>query len=327
MTSALNGRYYYCVVSNGQYEVESGRAKLTVYTALSVTIPSSQSVKSGTSVTFGVTASGGSTSNYSYQWYYAISQSGAGMTISGATSPTYTIAANNVNINLNGRYYYCVVSNGQDSVTSSRAILTVQADDTTEPVLPPGGNQTEGNQNTGGLKRQIINAVSRTIAYRKKAFSLGVSTDGGGRLTYQSSNPKVAAVLSDGRIKMKNFGMAVITINASQTASYAAASKQITIQVVPKKGGLKQASSPYGRCIKLAWKKDKKASGYEVQISMSKSFQSKTVKRLYKKGKTGTTLIGLQSKKKYYVRVRSYAKAGKRKVYGDWSKVRTVKIR
>lgn len=301
---------------------------------LSVTAPSSQSVKTRTSVTFGVTASGGHSTNYIYQWYYATSQSGAGTRISGATSSTYTIDANHVDINLNGRYYYCVVSNGQDSVTSSRAIITVQADDTTEPVSPPGDNQTGGNQNTGGgshtssgLKAQTINAVSRTVSYQKKEIFLGASTNGDGRLTYRSSNPKVAAILSDGRIKIKNFGTAVITITASQTASYAAVSKQITIKVVPKKGGLKKALSPYSRCLKLAWKKDKKAGGYEVQISMSKSFQSKTIKRLYKKGKTDVTLIGLQSKKKYYVRIRSYAKAGKKKVYGDWSKAKTVKIR
>lgn len=301
---------------------------------LSVTAPSSQSVKAGTSVTFGVTASGGHSTNYIYQWYYATSQSGAGMRISGATSSTYTIDANHVDISLNGRYYYCVVSNGQYEVESGRAKLTVKTDDTSEPVLPPGNNQTGGNQNTSGgshtssgLKTQTINAISRTVAYQKKAMFLGASTNGNGRLTYKSSNPKVVAVLPDGRIKIKNFGTAVITINASQTASYAAASKQITIEVVPKKGGLKKVLSPYSRCLKLAWKKDKKAGGYEVQISMSKSFRSKTIKRLYKKGKTDVTLIGLQSKKKYYVRIRSYAKAGKKKVYGDWSKARTVKIR
>ena len=299
---------------------------ISPYPALSVTAPLSQSVKSGTSVTFGVTASGGNTSNYSYQWYYASSQGGAGTRISGATSSTYTIAANRVDISLNGRYYYCVVSNGQYEAESARAKLTVQAGDTPEPVLPPG-IQTGGSHSSGGLKHQTINAASRTVAYGKKVFSLGASTNGDGRLTYQSSNPKVAAVLSDGRIKIKNFGTAVITINASQTASYAASSKQITIQVVPKKGGLKKALSPYSRCLKLAWKKDKKAGGYEVQISMSKSFRSKTIKRLYKKGKTDVTLIGLQSKKKYYIRIRSYAKAGKKKVYGDWSKAKTVKIR
>lgn len=432
MTPSLNGRYYYCVVSNGQYEVESGRAKLTVYSAPRVTSSSDRIVKPGNSATFSVTASGGNPSSYTYQWYYASSQSGIGTQISGATASSYTISANNVTISLNGRYYYCIVSNGQYDVISSRAKLTVQSDSgqnpSSQPVIsgleewysvaagtslslavsasggnpnsytyqwyyassetgigtringatssgytipssemtetihgryyycivsngvysvesrrtrvlvhrgtPPGDNQTGGNQNTGGgsptssgLKAQTINAVSRTVSYQKKEIFLGASTNGDGRLTYQSSNPKVVAVLSDGRIKIKNFGTAVITITASQTASYAAASKQITIKVVPKKGGLKKALSPYSRCLKLAWKKDKKAVGYEVQISMSKSFQSKTIKRLYKKGKTDVTLIGLQSKKKYYVRIRSYAQAGKKKVYGDWSKAKTVKIR
>ena len=117
-----NGRYYYCQVSNGQYTVTSGRAKLTVYNAPTVTNPTAKSIKEGNTATFSVTASGGNPSSYTYQWYYASSASGSGTRISGATSRTYSVTGSKSN---NGRYYYCQVGNGQYTVPSGRARLTV----------------------------------------------------------------------------------------------------------------------------------------------------------------------------------------------------------
>ena len=38
-------------------------------------------------------------------------------------------------------------------------------------------------------------------------------------------------------------------------------------------------------------------------------------------------VVGLKSKKTYYVKIRSYKKVGKKKYYGAWSKVKKVKIK
>ena len=57
--------------------------------------------------------------------------------------------------------------------------------------------------------------------------------------------------------------------------------------------------------IKVSWKKDKNASGYEITYSTKK----------------------LTSKKKYFVKVRSYKQVGKTKTYGAYSKVKTVKVK
>ncbi len=125
VTKELNGRYYYCVVKAGEEEAESGRAKLTVYFPPSVSAPKSQSVKTGSSVFFSVEASGGSPAEYTYQWYYATSENGAGTKVKGAVSDTYTIPAKDVTIGMDGRYYYCVASNGLYEAESGRAKLAV----------------------------------------------------------------------------------------------------------------------------------------------------------------------------------------------------------
>lgn len=93
-----------------------------IYSAPTVVGPSSISVAAGANAKFSVNVNGGNPSNYTYQWYYSNSNSGSGYIISGAKNSTYSVKAD---MNFNGRYYFCKVSNGQYTVNSSRARLTV----------------------------------------------------------------------------------------------------------------------------------------------------------------------------------------------------------
>ena len=52
-----------------------------------------------------------------------------------------------------------------------------------------------------------------------------------------------------------------------------------------------------------------------------------TFQRIYKRKKMSTTITGLKSKKKYYVKLRPYKKQGKKTYYGEWSEVKKVKIK
>lgn len=79
--------------------------------------------------------------------------------------------------------------------------------------------------------------------------------------------------------------------------------------------------------IKVSWKKDKNASGYEITYSTKKSFKGKKT-IVVKNNKTTSKIIKkLTSKKKYFVKVRSYKQVGKTKTYGAYSKVKTVKVK
>ena len=79
--------------------------------------------------------------------------------------------------------------------------------------------------------------------------------------------------------------------------------------------------------MKVSWKKDKKASGYEITYSTKKSFKGKKT-IVVKNNKTTSKIIKkLTSKKKYFVKVRSYKQVGKTKTYGAYSKVKTVKVK
>ena len=77
--------------------------------------------------------------------------------------------------------------------------------------------------------------------------------------------------------------------------------------------------------LKVSWKKDKNASGYEITYSTKKSFKNKKTVVVKSKKTTSKVIKKLKSKKTYYVKVRSYKKSGKTKVYGSYSKVKSLR--
>ena len=87
-------------------------------------------------------------------------------------------------------------------------------------------------------KRQNISADDSRIVteYKGKAVKLNASTDSteGNKLTYVSSDDKVAEVTEKGVVKPKKPGNAVITIKAEKSRSYHPAKKEIQVMVNKK---------------------------------------------------------------------------------------------
>ena len=84
------------------------------------------------------------------------------------------------------------------------------------------------------------------------------------------------------------------------------------------------------KSITISWKKltAKDIKGYEIQYSTDKAFKKdvKTV-NIGKTKRTSKTIKKLTSKKKYYVRIRTYKKSGGEKIYSKWSKSKSVKVK
>lgn len=173
---------------------------------------------------------------------------------------------------------------------------------------------------------QTITAKSFTKTYGNKAFSLGAKAKT--KLSYQSSNTKVATVSSTGNVTLKGPGKATITITAAATSQYNSATKKITITVKPKKAVLKKAKSTKKRTLKVMWKRDTKATGYQVVIAQNKNFKKGKKTALIKKNKTTSkTFKKLKSRKNYYYKVRAYKQVGNTKIYGAYSKAKQIKVR
>ena len=78
------------------------------------------------------------------------------------------------------------------------------------------------------------------------------------------------------------------------------------------------------RKISLKYKKIRGVKGYQIRWCDNKKFQGYLQKTT---AKTSVVLKGLSKKEKYSIKVRAYKLSGKKKVYGAWSRVRTVKVK
>lgn len=178
-------------------------------------------------------------------------------------------------------------------------------------------------------RRQTITASNKTVPINNAAFSLGARTNGDSKLTYKSSNTKVAIVSIAGKVTVKGYGIANITVTAAETSAYIKTVKTVNITVVPKRMKLKSVKSPGKGKLQAKWVKDKTATGYHIQFSRDMDFKrgvyQKSVSRKLTSLKKPVT--GLDRKKKYYVRIRAYKKVGGKTLYGIWSYGKVVKIK
>lgn len=174
------------------------------------------------------------------------------------------------------------------------------------------------------VKSIIVPDTVTTIGNYALGYHI-VSTDKWNETTkqYDKTYNKVAGVTIYG------------TSNNSAAAKYAKANgfayknmnvKPVAVTSKPKKVANVKAKAGKKR-MTVTWKRDKNVKGYQITYAQKKNFKkaknvaitkNKTTKKVIKKLKTG---------KKYYVKVRAYKKSGNKKVYGAYSKVKTVKIK
>ncbi len=214
--------------------------------------------------------------------------------------------------------------NYKGSVTKTFTIT--KANDSTGDSGSSGNNSSSENNNSSGnntpsenngfpndnASKQPITCKKKTysVAYGTKPFKLKVTSNG--RLTYKSSNSKIAAVgKTSGKVTIKNTGIAYITAKTKTD------SVKITIKVSPAKPKVKSLSAGKDRKLTVKWAKDKKATGYQIQVSTAKNFNK--VAKKQNATKNSCSFKNLKTGKKYYVRIRSFKKSGKTTLYSAWS--------
>ena len=79
----------------------------------------------------------------------------------------------------------------------------------------------------------------------------------------------------------------------------------------------------------VKWKKQAtQTTGYQVQVATNKKFKkNKKTVTIKKQKTTKTTVKKLKAKKKYYVRIRAYKQSQGKKIYGAWTKTKTIKVK
>ena len=99
-----------------------------------------------------------------------------------------------------------------------------------------------------------------------------------------------------------------------------------TFDIIPKPvDGLKLEAG--AKRLTASWKKGKEITGYQLQYSLKKSFASAKKVNITKAGTVSRVVKGLQSGKKWYVRIRAYKKVNGKVYWSDWSDAESVKVK
>ena len=178
--------------------------------------------------------------------------------------------------------------------------------------------------------------VNSTVIYRPKTVLLSAES-----YTYNGKVKKPAVTVKDSNGKTidksnytvsyskgcKNVGRYTVKITF-RGDSYSG-SMSDTFDIRPGRTSLSKIKGAK-RAFTVTWKKQKKqTTGYQIQYSTDKGFKRSTKLITVKKNKIISRKISkLKTKKKYYVRIRTYKTVkinGKSmKLYSGWSKVKIV---
>ena len=179
-------------------------------------------------------------------------------------------------------------------------------------------NSNKWNQLSKGDRRECFLMQTLTSGVREsKVYAMEP-------ITWTSSNPKVAAINSSGILTVTGKGKTVIK---AVSQSGVVGSRSITVQSGLASVKLKKIEAGRKK-ITIRWKAVKNAKGYQIQYASKKNFKS-GMKKLSIKGtaKKAKTIKKLKSKRRYYIRIRSYGTEKGKRVYSAWSAVRSVKTK
>ncbi len=142
------------------------------------------------------------------------------------------------------------------------------------------------------------------------------------KVTWSSSNKKVATVSSSGKVKGIGYGSA--TIKAKFVAGGKTKTLSCKVTVGPSKvKGFKASGAK--KKVKITWKKNSAASGYEISYSKKKDGKYKKLVTVDSGSKTKAN----KSLKKgtYYVKMRPYVTKDKKKYYGSYTSPKKVTVK
>ena len=79
--------------------------------------------------------------------------------------------------------------------------------------------------------------------------------------------------------------------------------------------------------VVLTWKKNTKASGYQIRYSLNSDMSRAKTINVKKASTVKVTKSGLKRKEVYYFQIRAYKKVGSKTYYSGWCKSREVKVK
>ena len=197
---------------------------------------------------------------------------------------------------------------------------------TTKATTSSNGKKTKTCSVCGTTKTSTIKKISTvklsttTYTYngKVKTPSVTVTDSSGNKLTkgtdYTVSYPS-------GRKKVGTYSVK-ITFKGNYSGS-----KTVKFKIKPKATTLKSLTASK-KAITVKWtKKTTQTTGYQIRYSTSSSFSSYKTVTISSYKTTSKKITGLKSKKKYYVKIRTYKTVNGTKYYSSWSSIKSIKTK
>ncbi len=124
----------------------------------------------------------------------------------------------------------------------------------------------------------------------------------------------------------KNVGYGEVIVTGKGT--YANQTETLKFKIRPSKMKTLKVSSTTAGTMRLTWKTNVQATGYQIQIATSSDMKTDSQKKTVAAGKLKLTVKNLKSGTTYYVRIRPYTKVSDtERFYGKWSSKKKVTVK
>lgn len=167
-------------------------------------------------------------------------------------------------------------------------------------------------------KTFTLSAESYTYDGKVKSPTVTVKDSSGKKL---KQGTDYTVTYSSGR---KNVGTYKVTIKMIGNYS---GTKTLTFKINPKAGSINTLTAKSKALTVKLNRRLQQSTGYQIQYGTKESFDSYKTKTITDYKTSTTTLTGLKSKTKYYVRVRTYKVVNGTKYYSNWSSYKSMKTK
>ena len=102
---------------------------------------------------------------------------------------------------------------------------------------------------------------------------------------------------------------------------------KLKVTTKPKKVKISKLKAMAKNKITVNWKKINNSNGYMIQYSTNIKFKNAKKIQIKNKKTISKVIKSLKRNKKYYIRIRAYRKVDGKKIYGDYSKTKNIKLK
>jgi len=237
-------------------------------------------------------------------------------------------------------------------VTGAKGKVSYKSNKTTVATVDANGNVTakavgtatitvtdagNANYNKAAAVKVIIKVTPKattklTAASQAKGIKLTWAKVAGanGYIIYRNTK-KVKTITSGSTVTWTDTGANTngtkytFKVVAKAATGTSALSKSLVTYHVSRPA-ISSAANTAAKKMTVKWKKNAKASGYEIQYTLKSSFSGAKSVKITKAATVSKVIGGLQKGKTYYIRIRTYKTVGKTKYYSAWSASKKLKI-